>query len=150
MNWKLLALGAAVLVAGAHAGDGTSRPKINGEWQMEAGAGKESPESWILEDKENAIHITQFRNGQKLAEFDCNTLGRECDVQDSGRQAKVSFWFNGPKLVQLETRDSKVVKRRFSVGDQGDAMEVEVIPVVPEGKPEVLHFKRVPVATARK
>ncbi len=46
------------------------------------------------------------------------------------------MWFLGPKLVQLETR-------RFSVTDQGDVMQVELIPISPGGKPETVKFRRV-------
>jgi hypothetical protein len=149
MNWKLLAPGALLFTAGALAAGSADRPNISGEWQLEASA-KNSGPAWILDSKEDAIHVTQLQNGQKMAEFDCNTLGRECDVKDSGRHAKVSFYFNGAKLVQLETRGSDVVKRRFSVGEQGDSLEVEEIPVVPAGKPVVERFKRVPLSTASK
>ena len=147
MKWKLLAIGAALFAASAFAQDGSGRAKINGEW-LEAGAAPGSGESWILDSKENAIHIKQLHNGQMLAEFECSTLGRECDVKESGRHAKVSFYFNGAKLVQLETRGAEVVKRRFSVGDQGDEMEIEVIPVVPAGKPVSALFKRAQAGTA--
>lgn len=142
MKWKLLAPAAVLFVAGALAGDSTGRGNISGQWQLEAG-GKESGEGWIFDSKADAIHVTEFQNGQKVAEFDCNTLGRECDVKDAGHHAKVSFYFNGSKLVQLETRGSEVLKRRFSVGDQEDLMEVEVIPIVPAGSPVVERFKRV-------
>ncbi|MGA3044319.1 MAG: hypothetical protein ABSF54_26390 [Bryobacteraceae bacterium] len=150
MKWKLLAPAAMLFAVAAPAADDAGRGSINGEWQLEAGAGKGSGASWILESKNDEIHVTQLQNGQKMADFDCNTLGRECEAKDSGRHAKVSFYFNGSKLVELETRGSEVLKRRFSVGDQGDLMEVELIPVVPEGKPAVERFKRVPVSTAGK
>jgi hypothetical protein len=145
MKWKWLAPGAALFMAGALADDSTGRANISGEWRQEAGA-----ESWILQSKEDAIHVAQLRNGQKVTEFDCNTLGQECEVKDAGRHAKVTFYFNGAKLVQLETRGSKVVKRRFSVDDQGDSMEVEEIPVVPEGKTVIEQFKRVQASAAQK
>jgi hypothetical protein len=51
-------------------------------------------------------------------------------------------------LVQLETRGSDVVKRRFVVQSQDDLMEVEVMPLVPPGKTEVLRFKRVVAAAS--
>lgn len=149
MQSKLFALGAAFLAAGVLAGDTTSRERINGEW-LQAGVAKDSAESWILESKGDAIHVTEVRNGQKVAEFDCNTKGRECTTEEDGRRAKVSFYFNGDTLVELVTRGSEVVKRRFSAGAQGDTLEVETIPIVPEGKPVVLQFKRVQVSAARK
>jgi len=149
MKWKLAALGAVLCWACAAADDVDSRAKISGEWQLQSGSGKASGESWILDGKDDAIRVTQFQSGRKLAEFDCNTLGRDCEAKDSNRRVKVSFWFNGPKLVQLETRGTDVVKRRFSVVEQGDEMEVEVIPIFPAGKPVVTRFKRVQVAAAR-
>jgi hypothetical protein len=60
------------------------------------------------------------------------------------------MWFNGPKLVEIEARGTEVVKRRFSVTGDGDRMDVETIPIVPAGKSETRHFKRVPPAVAKK
>lgn len=148
MRWSLLVMGAVLFGALALADDGASREKIAGQWQLQGGDDKAPAESWILESQPDGIHITQLQNGRKLSEFKCNTMGRECEVQDSGQKAKVSFWFSGPKLVQMETRGSEVVKRRFSTADEGEAMQVEVIPIVPDGKPVLLRFKRVPPDTA--
>jgi len=145
MQSKLFALGTAFLVAGVLAGDTTSRERINGEW-LQAGVAKDAGESWIMESKQDTIHVTELRNGQKVAEFDCNTEGRDCPTEEDGRRAKVSFWFNGDTLVELVTRGSEVVKRRFSVGAQGDTLEVETIPIVPEGKSAVLQFKQASAA----
>jgi hypothetical protein len=57
---------------------------------------------------------------------------------------KVSMCFNGPKLVELETRGNQVVKRRFTVTGDGDTMDLETIPIVPTGKSETTHLRRVP------
>jgi len=75
-------------------------------------------------------------------------MGRECEGKDAGREAKISLWFSGPKLVQLETRGSEVVKRRFAASQPGDSMEIEVIPIVPDGKKQVLKLKRLHPTTA--
>jgi hypothetical protein len=52
------------------------------------------------------------------------------------------MWFNGPKLVELETKGKEVVKRRFAVAGEGDTLEIEVIPIEPAGKTETLRFRR--------
>jgi hypothetical protein len=65
-----------------------------------------------------------------------------CDVKTAGKKATVSLWFNGPRLVEMETKGSDVVKRRFTILPQGDVMEMEVIPIVPSGKTESVQFKR--------
>jgi hypothetical protein len=53
------------------------------------------------------------------------------------------MWFNGPKLVELETSGTQVVKRRFSITGNGDTMDLEAIPIAPVGKVETSHFKGV-------
>ena len=52
-----------------------------------------------------------------------------------------------PKLVELETGGSVVMKRRFFAA-AADTLELEVIPVVPEGKSELVHLRRVRPADA--
>ena len=95
----------------------------------------------------DSIHVTISSGAQTVAEFECNTVGKECAVKDAGRKSKVSMWFNGPKLVELETSGTQVVKRRFSIAGDGDTMDLETIPIAPVGKVETSHFKRVsPVA----
>ena len=59
------------------------------------------------------------------------------------------MWFNGSKLVEMETRGPHRVKRRFSISSDTDSMELETIPIVPPGKSETAHFKRVSAATAK-
>ncbi len=76
-------------------------------------------------------------------EFDCNTLGRECQVNDAGKQVTVSLWFNGPVLVELETRGSQVIKRRFKPVGDGNALELETTLISSGGKPDTIHLARV-------
>jgi hypothetical protein len=147
MKCSLTALGLALAVSVAFADDGSLRDKIVGAWLTE-GSVDSGAASWVLERDGDTIHVTELQNGEKQSEFKCNTKGRECDAKDSGRPAKVSFWFNGPKLVQMETRGSEVFKRRFSASNGGEALEVEVIPIVPQGKAVVLRFKRAQPSTS--
>src|SRR5690242_435160 len=105
------------------------RSKLVGAWSPE-GAG-ETRAPWILAAPGDAMHITHVQNDQKLLDIECNTGGRECAVKDSGKPLKVSMWFNGPKLVVMETRGNEVVKRRFHVTGDGGSLELETIPIVP-------------------
>lgn len=134
---------AALFASAAWASDSTDHTKLCGAWQVQSEAGKGPGLIWVLKENGDAIHVTYSRGNQKLAEFECNAMGRECAIKDSGHQAKVSMWFSGPKLVELETKGSDVVKRRFAVSDQGDTMELEVIPIVPNGQTETQQLKRV-------
>jgi hypothetical protein len=66
--------------------------------------------------------------------------------QQEGKPVKVTMWFNGPKLLVMGLRGSQVLKRRFHATDDGSAMEVESIPIVPQGKPESVRLKRTPAS----
>jgi hypothetical protein len=139
-----------IFAAAALADDEADREKILGTWQLEHGSDKDGS-VWIIEAKDNGVHVVHSQQNQKLVDFECNTLGRDCDLTDAGHHhMKVSFWYNGPKLVQYETRGSDVVKYRLTATGQGDTMEVEVIPVVPSGNTEVRQFKRVQLSATQK
>src|SRR5579862_423659 len=129
----------------AFADDTTERAKLTGTWQAQEGAGA-AKSVWIFDSQGDAMHITNSQGDKKIAEFACN-LGKECEVKDAGRKVKVTLYFNGPKLVVLETRGEEVVKKRFGVTETGDILELEVIPVGP-GKAETLHFTRLQNAGA--
>jgi hypothetical protein len=144
-----LVITAALAAAVALADNATTRGKLSGTWQIDdQSTGR--PATWVIEEKTDAVRLSYTTENGKPAEVECNTVGRECEVKQDGRKAAVSLWFNGPKLVQMETKGSEVVKRRFTVGSDGNTMEVETIPIVPAGKAEVVRFKRSPEQTAEK
>src|SRR4051812_10187389 len=87
----LLSVGSAV-----RADDIEDRGKLAGRWQPADGQ-KSDHGTWTLETTESGIRVAQETNGQKVAEYECNTMGRGCDVKEDGHSAKVSMWFNGPK-----------------------------------------------------
>jgi hypothetical protein len=149
MRVEMIALGTLLLVGIAAADDDSSRAKLMGKWQQSDGEA-EAKSTWALQEvTADSIRITNSSGAQTVTEFECNTVGKECAVKDAGRKSKVSMWFNGPKLVELETKGSQVVKRRFSITGDGDAMELETIPIAPAGKVETSHFKRVPPVVAK-
>jgi hypothetical protein len=145
------AVGLAVLMFGVAAlADDTERAKLMGAWESESGTDHGSSVIWLLEAKGGVLHIANLQGSQKLAEFECDTNGKECATKVSGRAAKISLWFNGPKLVELETKGSEVVKRRFAISGAGEEMDVEIIPIVSESKAETVHFKRAKAAPSNK
>ena len=88
------------------------------------------------------MHIQELEGGSKVADFACATEGTPCEIKTGGKRAMVSLWFNGPRLVEMETKGSEVVKRRFKIAPVSGMMEMEVIPIVPGGKTETFGFKR--------
>jgi hypothetical protein len=148
MRVPIIALSTLLLASTAFGDDDSSRAKLIGKWLSDGNG--EAKSTWDIEEgSADTIHVTNSSGAQILAEFECNTLGKECVVKGAGRKSRVSMWFNGPKLVQMETRGSQVVKRRFSITGEGDTMDLETIPIAPAGKVETSHFKRVSPVMAK-
>ncbi len=122
----------------SNAGAESDRDKLNGSWVQQG----EAENSWTLNADGDNMHVTQTDGGKKIADFRCDTRGASCDVKISGKKAMVSMWFNGSKLLQMETNGSDVIERSFTILAEGDVMEVEIIPIVPGGKKETLQYKR--------
>jgi flagellar hook-basal body complex protein FliE len=133
----LLSLGGKAL-----ADDQSDRQKLLGSWELQGTAENNPATSWTFSTAKNSLRVTQQDASGKVADFTCGTEGVSCDVKTAGKKATVSLWFNGPRLVEMETKGSDVVKRRFTILPQGDVMEMEVIPIVPSGKTESVQFKR--------
>ena len=131
------------------ADEAADRDKIAGKWQPAAGE-QDKYGIWTLEESDGTMRVTQVSDGKNVAEYECNTMGRECEVKEAGHPAKVSMWFNGPKLVEMRIRGSQVVKRRFHATGNGDTLELEVIPITPPGKSEVVKMIRLHVEAERK
>ena len=128
---------AALLFAGlALADDAGDRSRLIGTWQP----AEQSGAVWILQGDDRGLHLTRMQSDQKVADFECNTVGRECDIKGA-RGLKVSMWYSGPKLVVMETRGTDVVKYRLHAIDDSK-LEIEVIPIVPAGKPETVGLTR--------
>jgi len=135
------------LGVGALADDQGDRQKLLGTWEPQGvTAENTAASSWTFSAARNSMQVTEAEAGKKITDFACGTGGTPCEVKTAGKKATVSLWFNGPSLVEMETKGSEVVKRRFKILPQGDAMEMEVIPIVPSGKTETLQFKRAQLA----
>ena len=147
MTLRIAVLGAVLLTGWALADDEASRAKLIGSWQL-ADGGKEAI-VWTFADKGNEVlHITNSSGGRALAEFDCDSFGHECNIKVAGKPAKVSWWYLGPKLVEMETRGSYVWKRTFVISGDGDSMDLEQTQIAPAPKVETQHYKRMPAAGA--
>ena len=127
------------------ADDAPARALLIGAWQQQDDSGK-GISVWVVETKGNALHITNSEGDRKLSEIECKP-GAECEGTASGKKSKVAMYFSGPTLVQLETVGSDVITRQFTVREQPDMMEIEVIPIIGNAKSETLHLKRMPRPT---
>jgi hypothetical protein len=132
------------------ADDQADRDKLIGTWELQGAAANSPASAWTFSENKSALRVTQIEGTNKIADFECGTLGTACEIKTDGKKATVTMYFNGPWLVQLETRGSDVVKRRFKVSDaSGDQMEMEVIPIVPGGNTEKFQYKRAQTSAGR-
>jgi hypothetical protein len=142
MYFKHLCLIVSFLFASAAWGDPAQRPDLNGVWRLEPTQSEihthvPSQFTWKIEQSETAIHLIQ-RLGDKNDDLRCATDGKDCKVKDDGHPATISFYYNGPVLVELESQGANrdtVTKKRFSVSPDGSHLTVDVIHVMPTGKP---------------
>lgn len=134
------------LLAGAVAcAQDTDWSKLKGAWSEDGNA----KTTWSFEDQGTSIKVMRSEGDKKLAEFTC-AVGAECDVKDNGQKVKVSLYFNGPKLIELETHGENVVKRIFTPGADSNSLDLEITQVSPPGKSETQHFRRAASAVASK
>ena len=145
-------MGMFVLLAGVCAGaeDWTERDKLLGSWQLEGTSNGSPATEWTFATSGYDLQVTEVDGDKMVAKFKCSISGSNCEIKSSGKKATLSMWYLGAKLVQMETKGSEVVKRRFSVLAPGDIMEMEVIPVVPNGKTETFRFRRMPTSAKSK
>jgi len=138
----LLSLGAAAL-----ADDQSNRQKLTGSWELQSPVENTPATSWAFSEAGSSMRIKQLEAGNKVADFACGTDGTPCEIKTDGKKAMVTLWFNGPKLVEMETKGSEVLKRRFQIRPESDIMEMEVIPIVPGENPKTFQFKRTQLAS---
>jgi hypothetical protein len=130
------------------ADDVSDRAKLLGSWQRQDDSGKEVA-VWVLEMKGDALHITVSVGGQKVSEIECAPKGAECEGAVKGVKTSVRMYYDGPALVQFETRGEDVTKRRLVVTGQPEMMEIEVMPIVGTDKAETMHLKRIKPSESR-
>lgn len=136
---RTVVLCAAIGCAAVLAQD-TSRPDLNGTWQLDATKSDiHSPRAesliWQLTQKDDAITMKQIEKDgakERTESVTCSIGGKDCKTSGS-EEAKMSFWYNGPKLVALKTvhNGSSITKYRMELSPDGKTMTVEVMPMLP-------------------
>ncbi len=88
------------------------------------------------------MHVKEVKGAEVHADFSCETNGKACDLNNQGHKSKVSMWFNGSRLVVLETQGDEITRRRFQTSGNADTLNVEVAPMSSRSKIEKLTFVR--------
>ena len=123
-----------LIALGLGAAAAADRPDLNGVWQLSNSAGAESKfksETLTIHQGDDTVQITEdrtARNGKEMKDdIQCNTSGQECKLKTE----RVSLYYNGQRLVMLETQRDIVTKKRFTTSEDGKTLNLEVIHIAP-------------------
>jgi hypothetical protein len=139
---RFVAAAFCALLLSAAPGQDIDRPSLNGKWQIDPARNNGATGTTLniqIKDDDSLLYRLETQNGV-TAEFECATDGTECAMTDGGHKAKVSLWYSGASLVMMETKGSTVVKRKLTV--TGSTLEMEIIPIVPQGNTGKLVFSK--------
>ena len=143
VTW-LIALSVAVLCVTPALGQ--DKPNLSGTWQLDASksefhTSKIDSATWVIVEGDNSIRITETEKG-KTIEVKCTTDGKDCKTGGDSK-ATTSFWYNGPMLVELETKGDDVVRYRMTLSADGKTLKAETTSIVPQSSQmDVLVFQK--------
>ena len=125
---KLILIVAALLVLCVSA-LAAERPDLSGTWRASGG------DVLIIEQSGDDVTLRSGKGADRPTEVKCNTMGKQCEGTVAGDSAKVSYWFNGPALIEMAIEGkNRVTETRRRLSDDGKQMIVEVITIAPGGK----------------
>jgi hypothetical protein len=126
---------------------GQDRPNLSGTWQFDSSKSQLHTMTvagaiWVIDENESSIQITESEDGaNKKTELKCTTDGKECKI--SGVKATASFWYNGPMLVEMESKGEHVTRYRMKLSDDGKTLTVDSTSIVPQSsQDDVLVFQK--------
>jgi hypothetical protein len=134
------------LLAGAASGQ-QSRPDFSGKWQLNAEksklhSGKASCVNVTIEQKGASIHVVKtLKDGngkESVEEFTCTTDGKDCNA----KSAKVSLWYDGGSLVELDVADGLVSKSSMTIGDGAKTISITVSYISPQAEADDLVLEK--------
>jgi hypothetical protein len=127
------------------------RAAFSGTWHIDAASSQIhshiSPElTWKIDQKDEGIHFVEMASEKgSMLDVTCGVRGADCKTKEAGKPVTVSFWYNGPALVEMETegKGEAITKRKMQLSDDGTSMIVEVTHILPEGRtPEKIVLKK--------
>jgi len=134
----LLAAGFLLTTSG-WANDRADRENLLGTWQSSEG---DSHETWSIESKGDVLWIMRTDGSKATLEVKCKADGIDCPGTDEGKKVTIAMYFNGSALIQMETRDSYVLTRKFALGGEPGRLTIEVNPITGPGKHHTLLLTR--------
>jgi len=141
-----LVLGVVLQPISLRADENDKRERLLGTWESDEADAR--PARWIVSGDANKLHFAEFNGEKELGGFSCTPGGTPCQAKLSGKRVDVSMWFNGSKLVIMQTRGGDSFEQEFEVASD-DVLEVKVMPLVPSGATQKHRFRRVKSESAK-
>jgi predicted secreted protein len=122
------------------------RPNLSGTWQFDSSKSElhtaRAAATWVINENDSSIDITESEEGaSKKIEMKCTVDGKVCKV--AGLKATTSFWYNGPMLVEMETKGDHVTRYRMKLSGDGKTLTVDTTSIVPQDpQDDVLVFRK--------
>jgi hypothetical protein len=133
-----------------------TRPNLTGTWNFDASKSTlkhtKAPDKRVLKiaagrDKIN-VHDTWTDSGKDdVKTWECSTVGKECEYKDEGKAVKASMFYNGPTLMEFRTIGDDVMRRRMTLAEDGNTLEVQIEYITPQRDTEKLVFIKAPTPT---
>ena len=89
--------------------------------EVSAALTRMSSATWVIDEGDNSIHITQTDAKGKKTDLQCTTDGKECKFPGDRRD---SFWYNGAMLVDMETKNDHVIRYRLKISSDGKELTI--------------------------
>jgi hypothetical protein len=109
------------------------KPNLNGNWHLKEPTKTASAMTLLIEQKGSSFHIVKTvtsSDGKELkSDFLCSTDGKECEVGG----AKVSLYFDGASLVQMDAGEAV---NKITMKLEGAQLKMELTHIYPDGAPE--------------
>ena len=110
------------------------KPDFSGTWRAEGAADQAVI---TIQQDGTELNMNSAGDSDLKTAVTCNTMGKQCEAKVSGDAVKVSYWFNGPALIEMSVQGKngqRVTETRRQLSDDGRKMTVEVIQIAPAGK----------------
>ena len=123
-----------------------AKPNFSGTWRLDAErsqvhSGKAAVLSVAIEQKETSIHITRKLKSadgtETTVEFTCTIDGKDCD----GNAGKVSFFFDGPALIEMDVSDDQISRTIMTLDDK-HTICASVSYIFPKAESDALVFDK--------
>jgi len=124
-----------------------SKPNFSGNWQLNSGkselhSGKTASEKLTIEQKGSSIHVVRTAKAsdgkETVTEFNCTTDGKDCDAKGT----KVSLWYDGQDLVEMDIGSDVVTKTRMSLAPDGKSMNCETSFISPQADGDKMYLEK--------